>query len=1631
MLMMPRRDKYERPPPSFQELDLISMDLVNVLAYTMLPLELRPDIIYLRIPSLTFTKMMMILVSAAVTYVSGFCLIAECALADFVSSTGSEKIPYVFMPLKHQLVHPTAEVALLGEKNDLSSNNLPSLLGIKSGNSRLELHNLVLCTTEVVKREGPGTYTDVTQTEGRHGHHIQLFRDSGRTYVQWVGEESARTAAEGRLVMVSLICRDSAQPDTPVFTPCLAFRVAGSPGASEAALSAPVKGGGGRSGSGLSSSEGVIIGLVVTCLAITYVIAMTIYIKVRRRRRRIHNKSKLAEEGVHGSSKSRGGGSAGGGERRPPRALPKPSLVSSKDDTEHEDIVDLSKASKTRRANRERPGITFTTAVVHGEARGRGGASHDSSDGIERAPRSSLAVVETLGGTEEEGGSRHVNINNPEGNGTPADIQAAQAKKKLYFNPAYFEPDMLQSPPPAALEFLERIREMITLAKSKMKIKTYQPSLVDIPEEDYEHPSRPMSQATGRCSQITVLIEDLEGNDEDAKCHSDHNSIQSDSLERPRDDDSRSSTLKRLARRVNSHGQSIVSEIIRTLDLKPRLPPVEGMYGFHSPKQLPPKPPPPKPVNARTESPVETDDEFPELIKPSMLRSVLRDGKRLTDLNNTFENFRQEMMATFNKMKKVGEAISPKSSLTRSRNKNKYTASPDSTADKKSVPGNSEGKVQKWLQTLEGKNSYSRMSEKQNVIFDSRNKVAPNDDPPPLPEKNSKPPTLPRKNKSVVIRNNSFSKMNTTTDNTNISTKDQQVSERGAVTRSLSWQNEHRHYDSNPRRPRQQAPILPEDSLGMSYGCEDDSLNDLLSEAESKVPKMTPSDSDSTYSDTRSGYRDTLENGKKKSEQNTTSLSRQLPREEEITERNEIFNKETGAKTMSRLARNGNNLYERIKSGNKLPDSDEDHMYEEIRFPGDGKQRPKKKSHKLQPKNSMREAQIDKYGDDEGSYSIYSNPESHISEVTIEEKCSSPVYSGCKVTIPVVDNMDGESEIPSAGFDQDTLEKRGKKVQRNGSIIQDSLERPKIRKTNNPDDVNANSPQCKKAQRRMSLPGEASKNKEKSLLDIYESRSSNRSLRNYRKVSPERSYSPMKYSPSATNNKIGSFYLNNISSANENNNIVNNTDQKKLRTFKDYQEMKFQRSSSDSDISSSPLPVIGSGINLNFRSSSPNNKEQKEYRPPLPPKHLRNSDINDNISPELPPRAHIMRPPLPQKSNRKYEIEVDAERPKLPEKARKRLQSDALSRSSSGNSIPELTEEEARSILHGLLAHTMHDASRLSPLHEEDDDTRHFLGVGNTAAGYRSKGSVPNIDSYSSGSLDSSGSSSSSLSCEHDGNALGKEVESSLERQIVNTHDVLDHPGSPGSEARVSGEFILSSIGRSPSLRRQTSLSKEQKYSFLAKLRDITGDYPEGDSLTKGMEIALALKAKTELEKHFKEKSGADSIKRTWRRIIENVDDAKEDKDKISILQLQQYMANLERKEKETKLKQEDSGYQSTDSSESANSKARSASSGTSSSNSLISNPHLLSSRSFSSSSLNSKMDPVFKRSLSLQQLNSSVYPEPPLQESSHLYRTSFLSTVGNCYSGVDGKIGRSGSSIYINNSFSNDERNRGDLQLS
>nr|XP_032528065.1 uncharacterized protein LOC116778232 [Danaus plexippus plexippus] len=64
---------------------------------------------------------------------------------------------------------------------------------------------------------------------------FNLFRDEGRTFLQWSGEDEVRKRMSGRMMVVRLLCRDiSAAASSPldlrgVFTPCVAFRVQGTP----------------------------------------------------------------------------------------------------------------------------------------------------------------------------------------------------------------------------------------------------------------------------------------------------------------------------------------------------------------------------------------------------------------------------------------------------------------------------------------------------------------------------------------------------------------------------------------------------------------------------------------------------------------------------------------------------------------------------------------------------------------------------------------------------------------------------------------------------------------------------------------------------------------------------------------------------------------------------------------------------------------------------------------------------------------------------------------------------------------------------------------------------------------------------------------------------------------------------------------------------------------------------------------------------------------------------------------------------------------------------------------------------------------------------------------------------------
>lgn len=83
-------------------------------------------------------------------------------------------------------------------------------------------------------------------------------------------------------------------------------------------------------------------------------------------------------------------------------------------------------------------------------------------------------------------------------------FQNGTQRRKLYFNPAYFEPELLAEPPPAAVEFLTKIREVITMAKHKMAAKRFQPILNFIPEEGSHAGSEIYSPGTLKSRNSTI-----------------------------------------------------------------------------------------------------------------------------------------------------------------------------------------------------------------------------------------------------------------------------------------------------------------------------------------------------------------------------------------------------------------------------------------------------------------------------------------------------------------------------------------------------------------------------------------------------------------------------------------------------------------------------------------------------------------------------------------------------------------------------------------------------------------------------------------------------------------------------------------------------------------------------------------------------------------------------------------------------------------------------------------------------------------------------------------------------------------------------------------------------------------------
>ncbi|XP_050456482.1 uncharacterized protein LOC126854127 isoform X1 [Cataglyphis hispanica] len=360
--------------------------------------------------------------------------IHECNVAGFVSNNGYvERVPYVFLPQRGQIIYPHAEIRFEGVTTPVCG----------------------IAGAQQLGRVGWSELRNLSDTEPP----FRLFRDEGRTFLQWIGETGLRDAAEGRVVTAKLVCRDASPKSTfsGVFTPCVAFRVAGSPSKNNVrevmfASTSQVS-------QGLSATEYIAIGLSSVILALIYVASVSLYLHSRRAKRKSIEEANITLDGGRDGS--------GLVKNNPLLAATRHFESDTNSGLTESDLGDDLPPSDNEQGFENQ----ITSAIVHPHC-----VYLEQSEGLfsagsilgERLPEEDVRVVETA--------------DNPHQQDVPV-LPGAQ-RRKLYFNPAYFDRQLLLAPPPAAIEFLLKIREVISIAKHKMAAKRFVPTLNGIPEEE-------------------------------------------------------------------------------------------------------------------------------------------------------------------------------------------------------------------------------------------------------------------------------------------------------------------------------------------------------------------------------------------------------------------------------------------------------------------------------------------------------------------------------------------------------------------------------------------------------------------------------------------------------------------------------------------------------------------------------------------------------------------------------------------------------------------------------------------------------------------------------------------------------------------------------------------------------------------------------------------------------------------------------------------------------------------------------------------------------------------------------------------------------------------------------------------
>nr|CAI5819597.1 unnamed protein product [Callosobruchus analis] len=358
----------------------------------------------------------------------------KCSLAPFTSGSTIQHIPFVVLPLKGQIIHPSREISFAVVRNS-----------------------------------------------------------------------DLRTKLFGRLVIIHLMCREvsSKQPDPKpaISSPCIAFRIDGSPykyisNVSEVIFIPDAHASTDTtSTSQLSATEYVAIGICSVLLGLVYVASVFLYLHLRRKNKpRSTSAAKSAAEGGKGVDlrASEEGDAVGVIKSNPLLAISPlfmhtepiysdtnssdtespPDIIRHHGDHKKHQLVDRQTTSALvhyqlqQQRERQQPGRS--SMGMHRPHFSMVEASHDST--TEKLPEENVSIVETMEAREER----------------PENIRAltATTRRKLYFNPAYFEPQLLL------------IREVISIAKEKMALKRFTPSLLNIPEEEDGTALREASKVT-------------------------------------------------------------------------------------------------------------------------------------------------------------------------------------------------------------------------------------------------------------------------------------------------------------------------------------------------------------------------------------------------------------------------------------------------------------------------------------------------------------------------------------------------------------------------------------------------------------------------------------------------------------------------------------------------------------------------------------------------------------------------------------------------------------------------------------------------------------------------------------------------------------------------------------------------------------------------------------------------------------------------------------------------------------------------------------------------------------------------------------------------------------------------------